>query len=133
MKLLAVGIKLAAGSSLRKENIVRKRYRITNIETGEILEGGAAELAEKIGITVKGFYNAELCKFKACGVWDIEKFEEGTKKQHGRHIPPELWRMWDEVTEPFKRYICRRNDEREQYKADNANSWGYGTCVHKGI
>ena len=126
----AAGIKLTAGSSHRKENIVRKRYRITNIETGEVLEGGAAELAEKIGITAKAFYNAELCEFKAGGLWDIEKFEDGAEKKNGRHIPPELWRMWDEVTEPFKRYASRRKNERGGIETDNANSWGYGTCVY---
>lgn len=109
---------------------MRKRYRITNIKTGEVLEGGAAELAEKIGITAKGFYNAEACEFKAGGVWDIEKIDEGTRNPNGRHIPPELWKMWDEVTEPFKRYIGRRDNERNGFEADNAASRGYGACVY---
>lgn len=93
------------------------KYRAVNVKTGEVLEGRAEELADKIGVTKKAFYNAELCQFKAGGLWEIKKFEK-TGKMSNRNVPQSIWEMWDAVTEPFKILSRERCSNRVENSYD---------------
>ena len=79
-------------------------YRATNIETGEIIEGGARDIARKLGVVQKTIYNAVAMQQNVRFVWFIST-DKKQKVSGGKpnKITPDLLDKWDKVTEPFKK------------------------------
>ncbi len=95
-------------------------YRATNIETGEIIEGGARDLARKLGVVTKSVYNAVAMQQKIKYVWFIST-EKSYRKANGKgngktnRITPQLLDEWEKVTEPFKKASkkeCKKGNSR---------------------
>lgn len=76
-------------------------YRATNIETGEIIEGGAKDLAKKLGVVTNAIYNAENLQQKVRFVWFISKGKAEGKTNY--NYPQALLEEWDRVTEQFRK------------------------------
>lgn len=80
-------------------------YRATNIETGEIIEGGARDLARKLGVVQNSIYNAVSTQQEIKFVWFISS--ERKTKPKIVYMPSDIWDEWDRVTEPFKNAIAK--------------------------
>ena len=78
-------------------------YTAENIETGEIIKGGARDIAKKIGVAQGSIFNAVSSKQKVRRVWVIKC--NVTTKKSTYCIPQELWAEWAKATEPFKKAI----------------------------
>lgn len=81
-------------------------YIATNIETGEIIEGGAKDIAKKLGVVTNAIYNAENMQQKVRFVWFISKGKRASKRTCD--IPTALLGEWDMVTAQFKKASARR-------------------------
>lgn len=119
--LQAAGVELTA--CRKGETMAYKKYKISNVNTGEVLRGEATELAERVGLTVKGFYNAYYCQVRAKGVWEIELIEKA-EKETSKNYSNEQLEMWDAVTAKLRRSGCNLripivpvNSERRAMKA----------------
>ena len=86
-------------------------YIAENIETGEVIEGCAKELAKKIGVAVGSIMNAVSTNNKVKRMWSISK--NGTANKTLYCIPMALQEEWDAVTAPFKKLIARKNKKGE--------------------
>ena len=86
-------------------------YKATHIETGEVIEGTASELAERLEIKLKNFYCYIDRETKAKGVWAIERLDNQQEKQCTSKTLFKTLVEWDELTGPVREYIKRR-DER---------------------
>lgn len=81
-------------------------YRATNIETGEIIEGGARDLARELGVAPRYIYNAVSSQQKIKFVWFISS---NTKKSKSNgQITPQQLAEWERVTAPFKRLSAKK-------------------------
>jgi hypothetical protein len=83
-------------------------YRATHIETGEIIEGGARDLARKLGVVTKSIYNAVALQQKIKYVWFIsteKPYRKANSKSNDKtnRVTPQLLDEWEKVTEPFKK------------------------------
>lgn len=79
-------------------------YRATNIETGEIIEGGARDVAKALGVVPKSIYNAVALQQKIKYVWFISTNAKQSKTSADKNrITPQLLNEWDTVTETFKK------------------------------
>lgn len=81
-------------------------YIATNIETGEIIEGGAKDIAKKLGVVTNAIYNAENLQQKVRFVWFISKGKRESERTY--NFPTALLEEWDRVTAPFKKASARR-------------------------
>ena len=80
-------------------------YRATNIETGEIIEGGARDLARKLGVAHGYIFNAVSRQQKVKCVWFIS-----TEKKKDKIVTRNLQSLleeWDVVTAPFKKLSAK--------------------------
>lgn len=84
-------------------------YKATNTETGEVIEGFAQDLAERIGINVSNFYSYMKRERKVNGIWKIEHAEQQPKKQVSTSMMLKL-NEWDALTGPIREYIRRRDN-----------------------
>jgi hypothetical protein len=79
-------------------------YRATNEETGEVIEGGARDLARNLGVITNSIYNAASDGFRVNGKWliyrEVKNVDMETKCDR---IPPQLFDEWERVTAPFKK------------------------------
>lgn len=79
-------------------------YKATNEETGEVIEGGARDLARNLGVTANSIYNAASDGFRVNGKWliyrEIKNVDTETKSDR---LSPQLFDEWEKVTEPFKK------------------------------
>lgn len=87
-------------------------YRATNIETGEVIEGCASELSDRLGLKINNFYNYIERESKAKGVWVLDYAERPQSKQIDSHLTI-LLKEWDELTGPVRKYIIERNERRK--------------------
>jgi len=78
-------------------------YRATNIETGEIIEGGAKDIAKKLGVIPKTLYNAVAMQQNVRYVWFISTDKKVSKSGNTNKITPQLIDDWERVTAPFKK------------------------------
>lgn len=78
-------------------------YKATNEETGEVIEGGARDLARNLGVTTNSIYNAASDGFRVRGTWLIYR---NTKKPNIEtkcdRITPKNLEDWDKFTAPYK-------------------------------
>jgi hypothetical protein len=91
-------------------------YRATNEETGEVIEGGARDLARTLGVTSNSIYNAASDGFRVNGKWliyrEIKNVDTETKCDR---ISPQLFDEWEKATEPFKKASkkeCKKGNSR---------------------
>ena len=82
-------------------------YRATNIETGEIIEGGARDLARALGVAPRYIYNAVSNQQKVRFVWFISSEKKTKPKSVFSYLPLDIWDEWDRVTEPFKKLSAK--------------------------
>jgi hypothetical protein len=79
-------------------------YKATNEETGEVIEGGARDLARNLGVITNSIYNAASDGFRVNGKWliyrEVKNVDMETKCDR---IPPQLFDEWERVTAPFKK------------------------------
>jgi hypothetical protein len=87
----------------RREREAVVVYRATNIETGEVIEGGVRDLARTLGVVPKYLYNAVANQQKIRYVWFITSERKTKPKCISTHLPSDVWDEWDRVTEPFKK------------------------------
>lgn len=91
-------------------------YRATNIETGEIIEGGARDLAKTLGVVPKSIYNAVPMQQKIKHVWFISVEKKAHKTgSKVNSITPKLLADWDEITTPYKKASkngCKKGKSR---------------------
>lgn len=91
-------------------------YRATHIETGEIIEGGARDLAKKLGVVTKSIYNAVALQQKIKYVWFISTNAKQSKASgNTNRITPQLLDEWDAVAESFKKASkkgCKKEKSR---------------------
>lgn len=83
-------------------------YRATNIETGEIIEGDAKDLAKKLGVVTKHIYNAVALQQKIKYVWFIStekpcRNANSNSNSKANRISPQLIEEWEQVIAPFKK------------------------------
>lgn len=91
-------------------------YRATNEETGEVIEGGARDLARNLGVTANSIYNAASDGFRVNGKWliyrEIKNVDMETKCDR---LSPQLFEEWERVTAPFKKASkkgCKKGNSR---------------------
>jgi len=91
-------------------------YRATHIETGEIIEGGARDLARKLGVVTKSIYNAVASQQNIKYVWFISTDKKQSKAEgKTNRITPQLLDEWEKATEPFKKASkkgCKKGNGR---------------------
>lgn len=84
-------------------------YKAENLVTGEVIEGGARDLAKVFGMTINAIYNAvsnEGCVKKG---WIV--YKENMVKDNAYRLPQELLEEWDRVTAPFKRLNRKKREK----------------------
>lgn len=74
-------------------------YIATNIETGDVIEGEAHEIAKRLNTSRNTIYNALSSKRKIHSIWVITK---NVAYDNPYRFPQVLLEEWDRVTEPFK-------------------------------
>ena len=91
-------------------------YRATNVETGEIIEGGARDVAKALGVVPKTIYNAVALQQKIRYVWFISADKKRSKASgNSTKITPQLLDEWEKVTEPYKKASknsCKKKNSR---------------------
>jgi hypothetical protein len=85
-------------------------YIAENIETGEIIEGCAKELAKKIGVAAGSIQNAASTKNKVRRTWLISK--DGTVSKTLYSIPIGTQEKWDRETAPYKELIANKHKNK---------------------
>ena len=83
-------------------------YKATNEETGEVIEGGARDLAKKLGVVTKSIYNAVALQQKIKYVWFIsteKPYRKANSKSDDKtnRVTPQLLDEWERVTAPYKK------------------------------
>lgn len=78
-------------------------YRAINEETGEVIEGGASDLARKLGVTRNCIYNASSKGYVVRDSWTVkcrnQQLDEETKADR---LSPQNLEDWDRFTAPYK-------------------------------
>lgn len=78
-------------------------YRATNEETGEVIEGGARDLARTLGVSTNSIYNAASDGFRVRGEWiiyrNIQKPEIESKCDR---LTIKNLEDWERYTAPYK-------------------------------
>lgn len=93
---------------------LQKIYRATNEATGEVIEGTAKELAERIGVCADHIRQCTTRGKKIKSEWDVEVAYSSENSALKDGITLKNAREWDEFTEPIREYIRRRNAKRKQ-------------------
>ena len=84
-------------------------YRATNIETGEIIEGGARDLARELGVVQNTIYNAVAMQQKIKYVWFVSTEKRNCKlESKANRMTPHLIEEWERVTAPFKKLSAKK-------------------------
>jgi hypothetical protein len=86
-------------------------YRAENIDTGEVIEGCAKDLAKKIGVAQKYIFNAVSKKQRVRRMWYITK--DGMADKTKYCIPVTLVDEWDSVTAPYKALIASKHGSKK--------------------
>lgn len=87
-------------------------YIAENIETGEIIEGGARELAKELGVAHGYIMNAVSKGQKVKREWYITKDNTANKTLYS--VPMSTQEDWNIITAPYKELIAQRNNRRSR-------------------
>lgn len=87
-------------------------YIAENIETGEIIEGGARELAKELGVAHGYIMNAVSKGQKVKREWYITK--DGATNKTLYSIPISTQEDWEKITAPYKELIAKRNNRKNK-------------------
>ena len=91
-------------------------YKATNEETGEVIEGGARDVAKALGVVTKSIYNAACGNVKIRNVWFVTTNTKRSKASgNSNKITPKLLDEWEKVTEPYKKASqkgCKKRNSR---------------------
>lgn len=80
-------------------------YVATNINTGEVIEGGARYLSRKLGVTTAFVYKATSTQKLIKSVWSVDKID--TENNTPYRLPQALLDEWDAVTQAIRRKTRR--------------------------
>jgi len=90
-------------------------YQATNIYTGEAVEGGAKEVAEKLGVSDVSIRAACKNKTYIRKAWCVEVIGTSRSGQANFYATPtELWNDWDFTTAPFKELSRKVREKRSK-------------------
>ena len=87
-------------------------YTAENIETGEIVEGAARDVARTLGVAHGYIMNAVSKGKKVKRVWYITK--DGATNKTIYSIPISTQEDWEKVTAPYKELIAKRNKRKNK-------------------
>lgn len=93
---------------------VQKIYRATNQRTGEVLYEYLDDLSEKFSVSKKSLYGYIDREVLANGEWLIDVPENQADLQKLDKCTADVWKEWDDFTEPIRQYIRRRNAKKKQ-------------------
>ena len=92
-------------------------YKATNEETGEVIEGGARDLARNLGVTANSIYNAASDGFRVRGAWliyrNIKKPDVETKCDR---LTIKNLEDWDKFTAPYKALSEKKRNRKNKLR-----------------
>lgn len=85
------------------------KYRATNKDTGEVIEGYAEEMKNVLNIGLSTLYTAASTGRKIGRKWSVDKIDESEIDNNYKFTKDNL-SDWDKVTAPFKKASERKRE-----------------------